>query len=451
MSAPDSVNTGAMSKTKLAILVFCLTFALNGAAFLFSKKTFQVEEVKNVWLYELPLTASPLDAYVSLDLGPHQGVVGTFFMPDSLIQANPDAPHPITNSLADSWKWDAASSTLHIQLKKNLVYSNGDALNPSDWVKSHEFLVSQTPVFPSSAVWTAWKEAHYEATQDGIQIKFSRLTEEFDLEKFLADVLTHPLSGVIHPKNLEALSSGKPLTKDWISSGPYQIWKWNPKEIEMVSRDNFPGGMRKDFFRTLKFQSAPVKNPSCDFMVGRASDATLLKDHNAEETDSVLHVFWICRSWKQNAFCQDPKNRELFSKLISGTVNPNSNLMKDKKVRFRIPTGSDDFRTEIRTKIQSVVELAGGEVAETSYFFKPSTDTDIELEFVVTPRMKNSTDFATSLALLSTRLGAMASSQPNLVGEIMNFPIQIFTKMKKGPIFPEVFLDPDLEEKKLSL
>ncbi len=440
-----------MSKKNLAFLIFGLAFGVNIIAFLFAKKSFQVEEVKNVWLYELPITASPLDAYVSSDLGPHQGVVGTLFQPDSLVLSHPDAPRPITNLLANSWTWDAKTNTLTVQLKKDATFSNKDPITPWDWVLSHQYLSSVAPAFKSSPIWQAWKTAVYEATSNGLRIKVMKPGEDFDLERFLSEVLTHPLSGVIHANNITAMKSGKALEKDWISSGPYSIRKWNPKEIEMVSRVDFPDGMRKDFFRTLKFQSAPVKNPACDFLVGRNSDASTFKEQVAEDTDSTLHIFWICRSFKQEAFCKDPKNREILSKLLSGELKPEANLLKGKQLKYRIPTGSDDFRNEIRTRIQSLVELSGGQVSETSYFFESSQKTDIELEFVVTPRMKNSTDFATSLALMSSRLGEGAANAPWLVGEIANFPIQIYTKMKKEPVYPDVFLNPDLDEKKLPL
>lgn len=442
-----------MSKTKLAMLVFCIAFGLNGVAFLFSKKTFVTEEVKNVWLYELPLTATPLDGYMTLAMGPQQGVIGTVFMPDPLTPVGGlDAPKPILNLLADSWKWDAKKSELDIQLKKDLHYSNGDLLPPGDWVQSHAFIVTLLPRFISSSIWTAWQDSTYEEIPGGIKIKLAHLSDDFDLEKFLSEVLTHPLAGVFHAKNIEAMRSAKSLTKDWISSGPYLIWKWNPKEIELAVRSDFPGGMRKDFFRTLKFQSAPVKNPSCDFMQGRDGDESALKEHTGQNTESTVHVFWICRSWKDaKAFCNDPKKREILASLLSSSAQHADLNLSGEMVRYRIPTGSDDFRNEIRTKINAVVEQAQGKAQETSYFFKPSSATDLEILFVTTARMKNSTDFATSLASLSSRLGPGAINERNLVGEIMSFPSKVFMKNRKSPVFQSIFLEPDLDEKKLPL
>ena len=88
--------------------------------------------------------------------------------------------------------------------------------------------VGDLSAFPD---WNAWASSTYLATPTGLKIHFSKLADDFDLQNFLNDVLTHSLTGVIHPKNLSLLSEGKKLTKEWISSGPYRIQKWNPKEI----------------------------------------------------------------------------------------------------------------------------------------------------------------------------------------------------------------------------
>ena len=435
-----------MSKTKLAIFIFALAFGVNILAFVFSKKTFLVEEVKNVWMYELPLSASPQDAYVSIDLGPHQGVVGTLFMPNVLV-----GEHPLVSLLADQWKWDEKSKTLLVKLKSGLTYSNGEAILPEHFVQAHEYLSRLAGSFASSAVWQAWSQAKYRATPDGLNIQLSQLGEDFDLEKFLSEVLTHPLSGVIHPSNLAELSRGEHPGKTWISSGPYKIRKWNPKEIEMVSREDFPVRMQKDFFRTLKFQSAPIKNPSCDFMQARPGDKKSLAEHLELPSVSQLSILWLCRSSEPGAFCQNPENRQKLNELLSGHSSLLPTSLQGQTVRYRIPTGSDDFRAAIRGQLEADVQKAGGKAEETSYFFKNSKDTDVELEFVFTPSSKNASALALQFGRLSSRLEPIARLEPNRVGLIASYPVSILMKTTRGDIFPKVFLEPDLDEKKLPL
>ena len=435
-----------MSKTKLAILIFGLAFGVNIAAFLLSKKTFTVDEAKNVWIYELPLTASPLDAYVALDLGPHQGVIGTLFQPNHL-----QGEHALAMMLADQWKWDQTSGVLEVTLKKSLHYSNGELIQGSDFVSAHQYVVSQGMNLKGSGIWEAFLLSQFEATDSGLRIRIPGGIKDFDLEMFLSQFLTHPLSGPIHPKNLEALKKGEEVKKDWISSGPYKIRKWNPKEIEMVSRDDFPIMLPKQFFRTLKFQSAPIKNPSCDFLLGRNEDRKTLSEHSVQETNMQLSVFWICRSFKQEAFCKDEKQRAVLAQILSGSLKPSPELLQGKKIRFRIPTGSDEFRASVREKIQNQLKAAGAEVEETSFFFKNSSETDLELEFVVTAKGQGGPDIAMSLGRMTSRLGQSAIKESNLMGEIANYPLQIYMKNMKGEIFPKVFIEPDLEEKKLPL
>jgi len=435
-----------MSKTKLALLVFCIAFGVNGLAFLLSHKTFMVEETKNVWLYELPLTPSPLDSYVALDIGPHQGVIGTLFRPN-----HADDHHPLQTLLADRWTWDDRTHVLQVDLKKNLTYGNGDSIRPEHFVRAHEYLIPKLAQFSDESFLGVLKNSIFEATPTGLKITLNRLPSDFDLEEFLGEALTHPLSGVIHPKNLESLKKGEDLSKSWITSGAYLISKWTAKEIELISRNDFPVGMQKDVIRTLKFQSAPVKNPSCEFLQGRVGDEKTLPEHKMMGTDARVSILWICRSYQQNGFCKDPANRKTLAGLISGTVSATPNLLSGRILKYRIPIGSDFFRNAIRERIEQLMKASGGEAQETSYFFKSSHDTDLELEFVETPSSVDLDHFATSLALLSSRFGPDAMQNPDLVGIIESYPLQILMKGLKGEAYSKVFLEPDLDEKKLPL
>jgi hypothetical protein len=433
-----------MSKTKLAVLVFAVAFGVNFLAFFFSKKAMVVEEAKSVWIYELPLSASPLDAYVALDLSPQQGVIGTLFQPDHL-----SGERPLTPLLAESWSWNAKENTLELKLKAGLRYSNGDPIEPAHFVAAHEFVRSKSPDLSSVPVWNAFLGTRFEATEGGLRIRIPAGLTDFDLEDFLTEVLTHPLSGVIHPLNLDALKRGEKPAKEWISSGPYKIRKWLPKEIILVSRDDFPVMLPKPFFRTLKFQSAPIKNPSCDFILARPGESESLNEHRVQETEMQLSVFWVCRSFREDAFCKDAAERSKLAALLSGRVPPSPELLAGKQIRYRIPLGSDEFRTQIRERITSVLGGAGARVEETSFFFKNSDQTDLELQFVVTPVSQTSERFAAGLASLSSRLAEGASREKDLMGLWGTYSLQVLMKHQRGGIFPKVFIEADLDEKKL--
>ena len=63
-----------------------------------------------------------------------------------------------------------------------------------------------------------------------------------------------------------------------------------------------------------------------------------------------------------------------------------------------------------------------------------------------------SSENAVKMANFSSRLGVdSASAPPALVGEIARYPVQILMKHMKGEPFSKVFLEPDLDEKKLPL
>lgn len=438
-----------MSKTKLALLVFCVAFGVNLGAFFLSNKAFTVEELKNVWIFELPPSASPLDAYGATDLGPQQGIIGTLFKPNLRTAVDAKQEQVTETLLADTWTWNEKAKQLTVRLKDKLTFSDHSPITAENFVQSAQFIAPTLQSFVGLPEWEALANAQWAAKDpQTLVISLSKLSSKFDFQKFMKEVLTHPLAGVIHPDNLKTLKAGEKITGKWISSGPYRVRKWNPKEITLVSRDDFPVMMPKEFFRTVRFQSAPVRNPSCHFVQAAPGEEKGLQDHRLSPTEQSLHVFWICRSWNEKGtFCANPTNRETFSKVIAGTDPRSSLTLASQKVRYRIPTGSDAFRGQIRERIETDVKLRGGTVEEISYFFKPSTDADIELLFVVTPKGENETRLAADLAKLSSRLGTGSANEKNLVGEIATFPIQIMMKEMQGEVYDRVFLLPDLEQK----
>jgi ABC-type transport system substrate-binding protein len=279
-----------MSKTKLALLIMALAFGANTIAFIFSKKTFTVEEVKNLWIYELPVSSSPLDAHVALDLGPHQGIIGTLFKPDHLKSSK-----GVTPLLAQEWHWIPEKNTLVIKLRPGLRFQNGDPILAVNFIGLRDYLKSRSPELFSSPLWKAWMTAQMRDSGDGLEIDLGPkgISTDFTMEQFLGEVLTHPLAGAIHPKNLEAMVRGESLGKEWISSGPYKVRKWNPKEITLVSRDDFPIRLPEPFFRTLKFQSAPIKNPSLAASLTPCNHKRRIVQLQFI-SDALLSMDWIC-------------------------------------------------------------------------------------------------------------------------------------------------------------
>jgi hypothetical protein len=422
-----------MSKTKLAVLIFAFAFGVNALSFLFTKKAFVVEEVKNVWLYELPLSASPLDSYVAEEFGPHQGIIGTLYQLKE----------------SEEWKPSRQGGVLTLRLKSGLTFSNQEPILPEHWKQSLEWTKPYLTQWSTDSYWASYLNAEHQwVSPTEVHFVWKVLPKDFDVQVFLKSVLGHPMTGVYHPSNLKLV---KP-TKDWISSGPYRVRKWKPKEITLVSRDDFVIGMRKGFFRTLKYQSAPVKNPSCDFMQAQPGEEKTLEDHRVVPANQTLHVFWACRSWKTaGTFCANQQNRENFARVMSASETPKGVPFAPATVRYRIPFGSDAFRNEIVQKISNNMKSAGGSVEEVSFFFKNSDAADIELLFVVTDS-RISSENAVKMANFSSRLGVdSASAPPALVGEIARYPVQILMKHMKGEPFSKVFLEPDLDEKKLPL
>jgi hypothetical protein len=474
----SKTSSSGLSKTKLALLVFCVAFGVNVAAFIFSKKSFLIQETKTVWLYELPPTLNPLDAYASRGIGPHQGVIGTMFFPR--LDAQPET-EALQTMLADPWSWDDRNKILKWSIRPGATYGDGTPILAEHWVRSLVWAQGQAQSLAVTPEWKAFLSMKVESTGSlELSAQLASVPTGFSFLTFAKEVLSHPITGAFHPDNLKQLEQplvpgvayAKQLTSGWITSGPYRVRKWKPKEITLVSRDEFPVQLPKEFFRTLRYQSAPVKNPACDFMQANALESNRLPDggirpkdrdldeHSVWTTGDEVHVFWICRSWKQvGSFCSDPEQRRILAQVLSpsaggegaGAANSAGSLA-GKKLKFRIPLGSDGFRQEFRDVLVQKIQAAGAIPEEVSFFFKESKDADLELGFSVVTQSAQSAVLAERLMALSSRLGGASGKEPHLVGEISRFPLMILLKrMRAADPFKKVFLEPDLDEKKLPL
>lgn len=439
-----------MSKSKLALLIFCGAVGINIIAFVFGHKAWLIEENKTIWLYELPASASPLDSGVATDIGPSQAIQGTLIRPGSA-----DHGTEIAGELAKDWAWDSYNHSLTFHLNPEIKFQDGSNITAQQMVDSAKFIQEKLTPYKSilsSAEWLAWLTSNYKAINDQtLEIKFSTATTSKNVDILLRDVFTQSLTGIIHPTNLLDLKAGKKVDSSWISSGPYLVRKWRAKEVILVSRVDYPIGLDHRFFRVIKYQSAPVINPAAHFLQALEAEPEVSDEHSKQAKDSELHIFWICRSWKDaGSFCADEPARTTLAKIISGEKNLS---LAGKTVRYRIPAGTEAFREKIAKQIQEKVTLAGGAAKEVSYLFKNSNDADIELEFIVTKKGAGS-GYAELLARISGRLGE-AGMQPNLLGKIDVFPLNIQFKgsMVDGPYeaFKRAFTEPDLGDKRLEL
>ena len=438
-----------MSKTKLAIFIFTLAFGVNIAAFVFSKKTFTVEEVKSIWVYELPRTPSPLDAYSAQDLGPAQGVIGTLFAPSFEPQTKNGAS--LVPLLAEKWQWDGKTKSLTVKLRENLTYADQSPILADHFVQSAQWVKNQMKRLVWTDEWNLWLESSLIAVDANTLIyTFPSLKGEAIPTEMIQTVFSHPFAGVIYPAHLASLEKGEVITRKWISSGPYKVRKWEAKEIVLVSRDDFPVMLPKEFFRTLRYQSSPVKNPSCEFSHAAVGEELPSKEHRVIPVNETLHVYWVCRSWKEKAsFCANPANRKaLKASLENKGDSTDITALRGQVLRYRIPSGSDSFRAEIINALGQNLKKAGGETQEISFFFKPSTAADLELLFVVSGSNESEQNNE-NFAQLSSRLGGVSKDDSDLVGEVKRFPIEVLMKNMKGTVFDKVFLQPDLEEKKM--
>lgn len=452
-----------MTKTKFAIFVFALAFGLNIFAFVFFRKNWQIEENKTVWLYELPKTPLVFDSGHGVEFSPQQALIGTLFVPPSI---DGEALRRPEQRLAKSFSLSQNRKELIIELGPQARYENTDPILVSHWIESWNWVRPQLEGYSDlGQEWESWIRAELKAEEDStnrpavqkLVLRWANgLNQTVSPEKLVMTVLSHPLSGVIHPDNLEALKRlGRNAMKptDWISSGAYRIRKWRPKEIVLFSREGDTYGIEKGYFRVLKFQSAPVKNPSAHYLQARATDAAVSDEHRVQKTGNVLNAFWICRSWKEaGTICNNAEHRKKIYEVLQGKEGAlGSEYLKGLSVRVRIPEGSEVFREELKAAIHHKIEAAGGSVKPVSFFFENSEDADIELMFTSVVG-ESSNGFAPMLVMLNSRMQA-SSNEANLFGKLGQFELAAQAKEYYGKLpvsfYSLVFISTDLNEHKM--
>ena len=141
--------------------------------------------------------------------------------------------------LASSCKWKT-SLKLHCQLKKDLKWSNGDALTAKDFHQTYEFILNPKSDFTRKESLFSIRNARKYA--QGTITSFSDVavhvltpyTLEFELEAKDPEFeykLALPMTTPVKQRNFNI---GNPL----ISSGPYRIKKFDSKSLEIQMENN---------------------------------------------------------------------------------------------------------------------------------------------------------------------------------------------------------------------
>lgn len=384
-----------MSAKRLGILVFVLAFGLNLVGFFFFGRLKAFEDTRSIWLPELPKTAAPWDAQSSIMSGPAQGLVGTLARPDG------------GTYLADTWDWNPLQRTLQVRLRDGLTYSTGEPIVAADFVDTRSYLHAEllkigfTPEqFPEK--FRVWDNAKVEVLTQGLKIQFKQ-----DVDP--VSVLSSVWSGVLHQSNrlpgFVVLDPAK-----WVSSGPYIVRKWKPKEVILASRKDFPGSLRTNQFRTVRMSAASVRNPSADLVSTGPTESEMTSEHQKLIGNfGFVHALAICRSYaKEGSVCQDPALARALKDALLGQSPVPSGIFTGHTIAYRIAPGAETFRTTIPKEIERIAVAGGGVPKALSSIFDPAEAADLELSFVVTS--DEDPLEASRLAVLGARLNQSVTS-----------------------------------------
>jgi hypothetical protein len=424
-----------MSAKRLGILIFVLGFGLNLIGFFFFGRLKAFEDTRSIWLPELPKTAAPWDSGASRMSGPAQGLVGTLARPDG-------GPH-----LGETWDWSPVTATLKVRLRPGLTYSTGEPIEASDFLRTREYLKKELLAvgyakedFPIE--FKRWVEAEVTVLGQELSIQFQGAVDP-------VAVLSSAWTGVLHPKNqTPGMLIQNP--KDWISSGPYIIRKWKPKEVILASRKDFPGSLGSNRFRTVRMSAPSVRNPSSDLVSTGPMDAEMTSEHQKLIGNyGFVHVLAICRSINRvGSVCNDSKLAQSLKNAVLKNRSIPENLFAGKKIAYRIAPGAEEFRVSFPNLLQVLAKQGGGQAVELSSIFDPVEDADLELSFVVTGGNEaRETTEALLLAAVGSRFNQPSSLQFLPLSERLKriIPIAAYRqsyqmKRKAGLPFTDVFV-----------
>ncbi len=407
-----------MSANKMFFGLFVLFFGANVVGIVYFGKNKPLEEAKTIWLYELPKTPAPWDGMVSLEYGPTQALVGTLALPgssknqvgyylaQSIRGAGTESAAGGGASGAD--KSSAAKNETEVLIPAGLTFTNGHPITAESFIQSRDLILAQV-----QALGYALKDIplvirpFYGATLSstaatvsaGVEKGSTVLTIRWnEVPTDVFQTLSHPWTGAVHPSNISpGLAVKDP--KEWVSSSAYRVRKWRPKEKVLASRNDFKPGLPITLFRTLKFLTAPVKNPSAAVLPAAFGEIPLEKSFIPRNRPMGFYqILWICRSWSQ-------AGRPCAERLQTSSVKAAPDLLPSRpgeELVTRIADGAEKFRGEFRNALGVKWTAAGGKfTANSSVFSKPE---DADLEYLFLHTISNSVEESRFFAGFSSRL-----------------------------------------------
>lgn len=320
---------------KNIFIALLLTLTLVGVLSV-SKKT-SLNKEKNLVFggIEIPFSSDPLD----YDFIIHQHAFTSVF--GRLISVEKNAE--IVPMLAKEWSSENNYRIWKFNFRTDLFYSNGDKITIDHFVKSLKricFIKKNKKSNSGLVEYLKGFESYSKMTDnlEGIKIEGNTLILEFNKE--MPDLLTKISFGfysLAHPSLFDEKDGSWKDKKKVISSGPYEVVKWNKTNFELrlrnnISYVNYEKRIKNIIFKEYVFYKTAKQMSEIDLLIADKNSLMVDESFNFVGIESGLKIAYArCHSWNRTGSVLKSRNvRKWFrSKFYTGLKNGGLEITKN--------------------------------------------------------------------------------------------------------------------------
>jgi len=278
----------------------------------------------NVWLFEAPTSADPLD----YDAFVHHIAFRSVF--SGLISNYKRGGY--CGILAEKWSANQDFTAWEFNIRQNLKFENGATISPDIIAQNLSriafLMAKKNSVSELFNNLLAYKPPEF-ATSPLSGISTSTTNIRFQFKQpvpNLLEILSFGIYSVLHPTNFDVHTGELLNTDKIISSGKYKIQEWSKNNLLLTIRNDFLSEIYNfKLFDSINMIWSQDTKHSADVIAGYSNEKAHDKDFYGPPPSNILYMH--CLNWKNKNSPMSSKEfriqlRELFYKAL-GELNIN--------------------------------------------------------------------------------------------------------------------------------
>ncbi|MBP2170060.1 peptide/nickel transport system substrate-binding protein [Erwinia toletana] len=203
-----------------------------------------------------------------------------------LVQSDPNNPVDLKPTLATSWQPASDNRSLTFELRDGAKFSTGNPVRPEDVIFSLSRVIKLNldPSFILAQM--GWTKDNVDAQLKKIDDKHVQISWTADISPaFVLSLLSAPVASIVDEKTVLANQQKNDLGNQWLGihsagSGPYQIRKYIPHEVVLLSANpTSPAGAPK--LKNILIKNVP--EPAARRLLLEQGDADIARNLGADQ------------------------------------------------------------------------------------------------------------------------------------------------------------------------